>query len=412
MQGRARHGWLRIALLGLAVAGCSQPSTPAFPTWAPPDKPFAPSESSSNAFDGYVLAARLAEDATTKWNRRVFFTPGQRSEVIKACAPALSLMRRSAAKRCDFQFVSQKPFELAPNHIGWRMIRYSFGWLVEASCAKADFDTAVSIVNLATKVGFDLSGGSAKDADLGLQIVDEVRRAIVPSLPDLSAKQLSALTSGLKNALALKPAFSQTIDAERLNMLQAVQYVQECYKSDDYATLKANLGNDIRDAIEYLKQVKRDDRNKRPPYFEGFAQEANEICETARKLAALPVQKRADEPEPKLAASRPWRRFATQFFSGLDPVLAKEDATLARTRLLILTSEIYRQIKVAKQAPKSLGGFSRELTIDPYTGQPFKYRASGTEFYLYSTGLNFQDDQGATDSTFSAPDLTLETNRR
>lgn len=412
MQGCARHGWFRLTLLGIAVAGCSQPSTPAYTNWAPPSKAFAPSESSSNAFDGYVIAARKAEDATAAINNRVFFTAGQQARVIKACAPALALVRRSAAKGCDFQFASQKPFELAPNHIGWRMIRNSLAWQIKNTVAKGDYDTAVSLTVLATKVGLDLSGGSAKDADLGLQMVDDARRELVPHLPDLSANQLSTLTAGLKKALSAQPDFSQIVDNERSNMMQAVQFVQDCYRADDYSPLKTKIGNEVRDAIDYLKQVKRDDIQKRPAYFEGFAAEAAAVCESTRKLAALPVMKREAEPGPKLATERPWRRFATQFFGALTPVMRKWDATLARTRLLILTSEIYRQIKVAKQAPKTLGGFSRELTIDPYTGQPFKYRANGAEFYLYSTGANFLDDQGVTDSTFATPDLTLETNRR
>jgi len=412
MQGCARHGWLRLTLLGIAVAGCSQPSPPAYTDWAPRDKAFAPSENSSNAFDGYVLAARKAEDATASLNRRVFFTAGQQAKIIQACAPALSLVRRSASKRCDFQFASQKPFELSPNHVGWRMIRNSLAWQIKAAVAKKDYDTAVSLTVLATKAGFDISGGSAKDADLGLQMVDDARREMVVGLPDLSANQLSTLTSGLKNSLGAQPSFSQVIDNERSNMLQAVQFVQDCYRADDYAILKKNIGNEVRDAIDFLKQVKRDDLTKRPAYFEGFAAEATAVCEATRKLAALPVVKRDAEPGPKLASNRPWRRFATQFFGALNPILGKWDATLTRTRLLILTSEIYRQIKVAKLAPRTLGGFSRELTIDPYTGQPFKYRANGSEFYLYSAGMNFLDDQGVTDSTFSNPDLTLETNRR
>lgn len=409
---RACYGWLLLGLAVVVVAGCSAPPAPAYPTWAPPARSYAPSEGSSNAFDGYVLAARQAEDATAKWNKRVFFTPGQKKEIIAACRPALSLIRRSAAKRCDFQFSSQKPFELAPNHVGWRMIRDSLAWQIEATCVAGDFNTAVSLTVLATKVGFDLTGGSAKDADLGLQMVDDARQALAPSLPDLSAAQLQTLTEGLKNALALKPAFSQTIENEKLNMLQAVQLVQDSYRANDFATLKQQLGNDVRDAITYLNQIRREDAEKRPAYFEGFADEANKVCESMRKLAALPVSRRAAEPEPKLAESRPWRRFAKQFFGALKPALAKDDATTARTRLLILASEIYRQIKVAKQAPKTLGGFTRELTLDPYSGEPFKYRATGSEFLIYSVGGNFLDDLGETDSTFSSPDLTLETGRR
>lgn len=412
MHGCGRLKWVHWVGLGLLLAGCSASPPPSYPAWAPAEKPFAPAESSSNAFDGYTIAARMAEDATEKYNNRVYFTPGQRLQVVKACGPALALVRRSSAKHCDFRFVSQPPFALSPNHIGWRMIRNSLAWQIDSNVAAKNFDVAVSLTILASKVGFDLSGGAAKDADLGLQMVDDARRAITPVLPDLSPNQLSALTSGLKAALERKPDFTQVVENERLNMLQAVQMVQDCYQKDDFTVIRTALGNEVRDAIDFLKQIKRDDAKKRPAYFEGFVEEANAICESMRKKASLPMVKRTEDLDPVLAESRPWRRFSKQFFEALGPALEKEDACIARTRLLILTSEIYRQIKVAKQAPRNLGGFSRDLTLDPYTGQPFKYRSNGTEFYLYSAGANFQDDQGATDSTFSSPDLTLETGRR
>jgi hypothetical protein len=124
------------------------------------------------------------------------------------------------------------------------------------------------------------------------------------------------------------------------------------------------------------------------------------------------VVKRKKDSDIQLAETRPWKRFSAALFTTLKPILSRYDATLARTRLMILTGEIYRQIKVSRSAPKTLEAFSSELTVDPYSGEPFKYRATGMEFYIYSVGLNFQDDRGDTDSIFSSPDLTLETARR
>ena len=84
------------------------------------------------------------------------------------------------------------------------------------------------------------------------------------------------------------------------------------------------------------------------------------------------------------------------------------DASLARTRLLILQSEILSTVKSRRSAPKNLGAFPTALTTDPYSGRPFVYRASGPDFALYSVGADFRDNGGETDESFTAPDVTLE----
>jgi hypothetical protein len=313
---------------------------------------------------------------------------------------------------CNFMHVSRTPLETNPDHAGWRLIRYSIVWQIESTLQKGDFDTAVSLVSLATKIGFDLAGGGASDADLGLQFVDDARRALAPRIQDLSVAQLARLTANLKSALAAMPKFEAIAQNETQNYLQAVQMVQTFYREDQLPQLETKFGNQVRDAVSYLKQVKKDDRAKRPEYFNGFAKEADVFAAWYRAQAAVPAVKRKPDTDMQLGENRPWKRFSAIFFTTLRPIITRYDATLARTRLLILTGEIHRQIKVARVAPKSLGAFSLDLTIDPYSGEPFKYRATGMEFYLYSVGMNFQDDQGATDSIFAAPDLTLETARR
>jgi len=216
----------------------------------------------------------------------------------------------------------------------------------------------------------------------------------------------------MKNAMSALPPFDQVIGNERIQMLQAVQFVQDCYQKDDFAPLDDNLLNEVRDATTFLKQLKKDDRSKRPAYFEDFAHEVDQYCDWARRQSAVPTAKRPDPADKKagmkLAADRPWRRFSKQFFTTLQPMQDKLDATVARTRLLILSSELMRQARVAGIAPKTLDGFTKELTIDPYVGVPFRYHPAGMDFKIYSAGPNFQDDQGETDSIYTAPDLTLE----
>lgn len=412
MPRSGRHGWLRLAGLGLILIGCSQTPPPAFPEWVAKVPEFAPTESSSNAFDGYVLAAREAEHAAGDLAKMVSFDGRRKRELIEKLRKSLGLVRRAASKSCNYRFVPRPPFDLDPNYRGWRLIRLSLIWQIESAARRGDLDTVVSLTVLATKVGFDLMGGGARDADLGLQFVDDARRAVLPVLSDLQSNQLATLTNGLKRGLAAEPEFGQIVDNEKQSMLFAVSTVQQCYREEQFSLLEKKLGGEVRDAISYLKQLKPNDRSKRPLYFEGFAREAGQFADWYKQLSALPASRRPkiDDKERglKLAPERPWRRFSKQFFTALDPIQSKLDVSIARTRLMILTSEILRQIKVARRAPKTLGGFSRELTLDTFTGQPFVYQATGTEFKLYGMGENYQDDLGNSDSIGMAPDLILE----
>ena len=146
-------------------------------------------------------------------------------------------------------------------------------WQVQNAVSLDDYAKAVKAVVVATKFGFDLCGGSAGDASLGLSIADDARRAIAPALSRMQTTQLAALAEGLQNALHGKPALSVTIENEGRNMMAAVQYVQDAYRTGDYGELDKNLGSDIHNATDYLKEMKRNDGAERVAYFRGFAAE-------------------------------------------------------------------------------------------------------------------------------------------
>jgi hypothetical protein len=412
MPRSGSHGWLPILGLGLILIGCSRSAPPSFPEWAKKEPEYAPTPGSANAFDGYVQASRLATTNAADLVTFVSFDGRNKHKLIDRLRPALSLLRTAAGKRCDFHFVSRPPFQPDPNHAGWRLLRLALVWQIEAAVKNKNYDVAINLASLSSKVGFDLSGGGARDCDLGLQFVDDARRALLPALNDFDKNQLAGLTNGMKRALSALPAFDQVIGNERLQMLQSVQFVQDCYRKGDMAPLDDNLLNEVRDATTFLRQLKKDDRSKRPDYFEKFAREADLYCDWARRQSAVPAMKRPDPADKKtgmrLAGDRPWRRFSKQFFTTLQPIQDKLDACVARTRLLILTSELMRQARVSGVAPRNLDGFTRELTIDPYTGTSFRYHPVGMDFRLYSAGPNFEDDQGETDAIYTTPDLTLE----
>ncbi len=85
-----------------------------------------------------------------------------------------------------------------------------------------------------------------------------------------------------------------------------------------------------------------------------------------------------------------------------------DDATVARTRLMIIESELIRRRQLHMELPADLKGFSAPINVDPYTGRPFIYHAEGSDYTVYSVGVDGIDNAGQTDATFTTPDLKLE----
>jgi hypothetical protein len=224
----------------------------------------------------------------------------------------------------------------------------------------------------------------------------------------MGAGQLNGLADGLQHALDSAPPLKQTFEHEKENMLRSVQLVQDSFLKGEFFDLKQRLGPDIRDSITYLQDLRDKSSTKQAAYFEGFAAEASEEARWLEAVSDLPLEDRQRDPGPQLAKDRQWKTFAKHFFSAGAPLLSMRDATLARTRLMILECRILAKVKAGQPAPKDLTGFNKDLTTDPYTGRQFVYKASGTDFTIYSVGEDLKDDGGATDQSFSSPDLTIE----
>ncbi len=396
------------ALVGasaLALIGCHRKEPAAFPTVTLPTAAYAPQSGSANAFDDYALAALNVEQVCAKYVDRTGFTPTMRANIIKDTAPALSQVSKGLGKPFDFKYTPHKPFEGQPYRAGWRLMDRALTWSIADACAAADFDTAISKAVLATRLGFDLSGGSALDASLGFKMADDARTALAPFLTELSTAQLRTLSDGLKSALQRKPPASVTISHERENMVLAVQAVQDAYQSGHWDVIQKNLGPDIKDAISYLKDLKSD---QGPEYFQGFLNEGETECKTLTALSRLSVAERKKDPEPKDTKSRPWRRFSRNFFGAGRTFLDLNDRVVARTRLMVLEAELTRTGKASKALPASLEKVSKEINTDPYTGGPFMYRVDGLKFLVYSVGPDLVDDGGETDADYAKPDLMVE----
>lgn len=399
--------WMAVPVMAaLLLVGCGKKPEPAFTTWAKEPEPYAPSASSGNAFDTYVIAGQQVESTAAKYLDRVSFYPGQQAAATNLIAGQFKDVVNATSKPCDFKFAASKPFEKPRDHQGWRLIGRVFAWKAADASKAGNYDEAIHIAVIGTRFGFDLTGGGAMDASLGLAIVDDIRHQLIPYLDKMSPEQLLKLSDGMREALSRQAPVATTMKNESGNILLGVQQVQDDFSANKLDDLQEELGTTVKESVEYLKGLQDKKLDERQNYFNGFAEEAEANVTAFTAAAALPTMKRSRPLEVKLKQERPWRRFAPHFFGTLQPLLDIHDATTARTRLLVVTSSLMSQ-KEKKQLP-SLSSFPAELATDPYSGKPFIFRTDGPEFVIYSIGPNGKDDGGDTDSTFTNPDLTLE----
>jgi hypothetical protein len=404
-----RHKIFVVGVCAIVLAGCHSKVAPTFPDYVgDAEKSFEPPSQTESVFQDYVKAASEAESEGHHYLQMVSFYPGQRMAAMRASTSAVEDVERATEGKCIFDFKPIGPFEAPPHEQGWRLIGRDLVWKIQDGIKDKRFDDVVRATVVATKFGFDISGGGATDASLGLAIADEARKAVAPALNSLNPQQLGELATGVEGALNAKPSLTTVIDHERLNLLECVQTVQNDYRDNRFDELASNLGPDSRGAIEILKDLKHKDTNKRPAYFDGFDGEAEMLVKWMKSVAEIPAVDRLMKPEPQFSSERPWKKFSKEFFSGLKPLLQMNDQTVARTRLLVLEALILEQVQSGNPAPKSLSQFPDNLKTDPYSGKPFVYGAEGSDFHVYSVGADFRDDGGETDETYTQPDLKLE----
>jgi hypothetical protein len=174
--------------------------------------------------------------------------------------------------------------------------------------------------------------------------------------------------------------------------------------------LRSYFGPEVAIAINYLSSIKLGSE-KAKNYFEGLTKEVDGEINYLMKCSAMPARKRETQRREHLADYRPWRRFSRHIVTTGNEFLKRRDRTLARSRLFAIEAALLSQVKAIRRAPDTLAGFG-DIVQDPYTGDPFIYRASGPDYVIYSVGEDFKDDMGETDQDFLRPDLTIERSLR
>ena len=187
-----------------------------------------------------------------------------------------------------------------------------------------------------------------------------------------------------------------------LDAALALQTLVDAVRSDDYARLKPVLGRDFRD-LDDIREMKPE---KRAAVFTGLEENRRRLAAAWRATAVLPASRRTRIlGEVKLRGDKVQKAFARHFFLVGKPLLAIEDRSLARLRLLVLEAELRRVVAVRHRAPASLDAVRPPWGTDPFNGLTFGYQPDGAEFRVYSVGGNLRDDLGDTDDAGLDPDI-------
>jgi len=404
MDGRRFTGKRRLlgclALL-LAMAACGPKATENMPTFADPDTAYVPTTGTGNAFDVYAQVAIAVEQNPADPQKQGQLTEFAQKKLLVTFAPELKEIADATKLTCDFKFRTRDPFIPAPFVSGWRALGRLYVWKVEQAVKANDLATAVETVCVATKFGFDLMGGGGVEADLGATIVDGVRQAILPAWPRLTPPQLWTLSQRVKRASFGHDSPSELLKRERQNVQVALQYVLERSAEGKLTELYQNTGAD-HEVIDHLKKI-QGNANKRAEFFRGLAAEEAERFRFVNELDTDRTQ-----PNPEFDKNRMWRRLSRLLFSGYRPLRDRVETTLARTRLLVISCVLERQLRTSKPLPKTLDGVSSPTRIDPFSGDKFGFSQDGTSYIVYSIGKDGVDNGGESDPTHTAPDLRLE----
>lgn len=390
----------------LFLSGCRPSAPPVFPTWFTPTAEYAPAEQSSNAFDAYARAAIAARSADSIGISRVSFTPGQKAKSLDLLEPALKIMVGALGEEARIPSRAFSPFQAMPYQSEWRHLGRALLWRLDSALEEKRAGDADRTVQLLSQFSFDLLGGSAMDADLGLTLLDDMRKVILGRIDRMEPGPQAAIANILTKQIPQDPWLEPSLDQERMRMLASVQAVQDAYEKNDEKKLQELLGPEVREAIEYFKRLRGKSGSDQVQYFTGFAKEVDIELALIRARMALPVNQRPDYED--LEGARPWRRFSKHLVRTMRPLLLKADRTETRTKMLILDLRIRAVVQVSGVAPADLTVHPENLRMDPYSGKSFSYDADGPAYKLYSVGVNGVDDGGMTDDSGVAPDLTLE----
>lgn len=385
----------------LVLAGCGRPAPP-LKVWAAPIGAPVP----SGAYAELLAIGNEVEAEAAPLLTRTEFFPKQRARAAAVCNPKMARLARAAKGDVDFAYAPRALDVASPGRRGWRLIGRHLAWSLEDEVKAGQLRAAVNRYGLATRFGFDLTGGGAADLSLGLAIADDARRTIAPAIDGMDASTLDALASEAEIALAHKPALMAAVRNETANMRLLLQRLQDAYASNRLPEEAKALGGFVADDAAYVQGLSS---GKAAVFFNDLGEEIDDLEKELGRDTTLAAPNRTWEFESKGSRGRMLRRAV---LGGVEPILSMNDVTLARTRLLIAQCRLRSRVLKGQALPRRLeeiaGRGGKSAFADPFSGYDLVYRRNGKEFSVYSVGHDGKDDGGESDVGGLAPDLRLE----
>jgi hypothetical protein len=400
--------------LCLAASGCRKPEPVTFTQWSEkatvsinPTSTQAKIVSIGEAVERAAISMAPLDKQGKPSNpltARTTVFPKQQKDARKAIGNQRSALLASIHKGMTWSYqpvgLTNPPIYLR----GIRLIGVSYLWDIEASLKNNDYVTAVNACVNAHKVGAALLNGGGYEASLGCFLIDESRKMLMKQLGQLSALQLGMLAQGVQNSWSFRPEMTSPILHEKSNMLFSLQEAQDFYESKKVSKLQEKIGVSAKDTIALLEGIEESPA-KGKDVFDWIGNDIRARSEWLLKRVKTP--KDAGVP-PKLKDRRNWRLLYRYLATNLDSLAPRLQTTSARTQLFIIECYLRQKVKVKRPLPKDLKAFSKTSVRDPFTGEPFFYKADGFEFRIYSAGEDGIDNGGDTDTAYRSPDLTIE----
>ncbi len=404
-----------VALTVVALAGCKKHDRVEFTKWVAPSsqsrmtvtEASAKLVSAGSAVDQRAKASVKPDSKgkpTSPITTRTTFFPKQKKEARKIIGGSKK-EALAAAALIDHLVYEPTGLTPPPSYLaGIRLIGNSLIWDIEDALSNHDYDKAIPACGQATQLGFALMSGGAYEASLGASFINQARQKMVPVLGNLSGLQLGKLGAVLQKASAKRPSLQVTVENERENMLLGLQQAQDAFENNKLDGLQDRLGVSSKDTIDMLQSLEKD-QEKGKAIFDWIGNDITARSGWYLKLLKSPrnagLQPKKDETKSKLMIYR-------YFGSSIENLVPMLQLTYCRTQLFVLECYLKQKLKMGKDLPDSLSKFSRVATLDPFTGEPFYYKASDSSYVLYSAGEDGIDNGGTTDSNGRRQDIQLE----
>ncbi len=393
-----------IFLTSLTIPGCHSGSDAPWETFAKPVDAYQPRPNSGNAWDEYLLSAKLATHAIQKYAERADLREVEESEYLARINDSLNRAIRASTLPCHEEFTAHDPFLPRPEAAGLTALGRGLGLRIKQASKSNSAGSATIPIIAAHRMADHLSQGDAEDAILGYWIASNARSQAATLIERIDAGALRTIGNSILASLAEAPKPESTIEHEHGNMLYGVQFVQDAYRDKNFKLLHTAFYDQANPAIEYLEGMRPSDR---PKYFRDFAAEAKIYCDYAASVADQPFPERK-KLELELSGERPWRRFSFHLYTPVISFIEARDRHITRSRLFALTCLAIADGKSTGKAPSEFKGLPANSTIDPYSGKPFPYQRAEREFKIYSVGKDGRDDGGETKGRGLEPDITIE----